>query len=400
MINLKKYKASLVAKFIKFMKKLVISIIVPPSRKVPPFYGYGGSQRGAYDLVEELKNMGHEIILFAPRDSETSADRLISPTRGTNDPPPITDERKRRELVNRYRNKIIEVLSEKPDIDIINLRWDDERILEFIKDLDAPLLYSLHNPASKFTPKMLEICKEYSIQMSVHCESHKKQYTRLGLRNIEVVYYGMDVDLYPYSQKALVKSKEKPKLDLLCRLKEDGADYLLSIGRIAPHKGQYTAIQVVRKTKEKLIIVGKPFFLDKRQTHYFNSKIRPNIDEEQIFYIENVNEEEKKELMKFAKGLLFPAGIEDPSWEEPFGRVLMESLSCGTPVIAYNKASSPEIIAPEVGHLVNDIEEMVEAVSRIEDINRGTCRKYAERRFKRSRMARDYLRLYERISRR
>ncbi|MEA3459098.1 MAG: glycosyltransferase, partial [Chloroflexota bacterium] len=130
------------------MKKLVIAIIAQPSRKVPPFYGYGGAQRGFYDLIEELKNLGHEIVLFAPRDSETSADRLISPIRGINDPPPITDKRKRKEMIDKHRNKIIEVLLEEPDIDIINLRWDDLEILDFVKDLDTPMLHSLHNSAS------------------------------------------------------------------------------------------------------------------------------------------------------------------------------------------------------------------------------------------------------------
>lgn len=214
------------------MKKLVIAIIAQPSRKAPPFYGYGGAQRGFYDLIEELKSLGHEVILFAPGNSETSADRLVSGIdRGVNDPPPITDKHKRKEMIDKHRNKIIEVLLEEPDIDIINLRWDDLEILDFVKDLDIPLLYSIHNSASRIKPAIMRMCRGFQIPTNALCESHKKQYARYGIENIEVVHYGMDVAAYPFSEKPLAESKEEPKLELLHKLKDEGSDYLLSLGR-------------------------------------------------------------------------------------------------------------------------------------------------------------------------
>jgi len=347
-------------------------------------------------LVEELKNLGHEIVLFAPRDSETSADRLIAAIKGTNDPPPITDKRKRREAVNRYRNKTMEMLLEEPDIDIINLRWDDLEILDFVKDLGIPMLYSLHNSASRIKPEIMRMCREFRIPMNALCESHKKQYARYGIENIEAVYYGMDVAAYPFSEKPLAESKEEPRLELLRKLKDEGSDYLLSLGRIGPHKGQATAIKVAKESGNKLIIAGEPYFGSTEQIAYFEEKIKPYVDGREVFYFGNATEEEKKELMRFAKAFLFPSGMETP-WEEPFGRTLMESLSCGTPPIAYNKASAPEIIAPGTGYLVDDFDSMVEAVLRVDGIDRRGCRKYAEKRFDRTRMAEDYVKLYRRV---
>lgn len=353
-------------------------------------------------MVEELKSLGHEVILFAPGDSETSADRLVSALdRGENDPPPITDKRKRKEMRDKHRNKIIEVLSEEPDIDIINLTWDDLEILDFVKDLDIPVLYSLHNPASKIKPEIIRMCKEFQIPMNALCESHKKQYARYGIENIEVVYYGMDVAAYPFSEKPLAESKEEPKLELLRKLKDEGSDYLLSLGRIAPNKGQFTAIKVAKESGNKLIIAGEPYFtgiehLDTEQIAYFEEKIKPYVDGREVFYFGNATEEEKNELMRSAKAFLFPSGMETP-WEEPFGRVLMESLSCGTPPIAYNKASAPEIIAPGTGYLVDNFDSMVEAVLKIDRIDRRICREYAEKKFNRARMAKDYVKLYRRV---
>lgn len=379
-------------------EKLIIAIIAQPSRKVPPFYGYGGAQRGFYDLIDELKSLGHEVILFAPGNSETSADRLVSTIdRGVNDPAPITDKRKRREMIDKHRNKIIEVLSEEPDIDIINLRWDDLEILDFVKDPDIPVLYSLHNSASKIKPEIMRMCRGFRIPMNALCESHKKQYARYGINNlIEVVYYGMDVAAYPFSEKPLAESKEEPKLELLRKLKDEGSDYLLSLGRIGPHKGQFTAIKVAKESGNKLIIAGEPYFGSTEQIAYFEEKIKPYVDGREVFYFGNATEEEKKELMRFAKAFLFPSGMET-AWEEPFGRTLMESLSCGTPPIAYNKASAPEIIAPAKGYLVDDFDSMVEAVSKIDGIDRRSCRKYAEKKFDRTRVAEDYVKLYRRV---
>jgi len=162
----------------------------------------------------------------------------------------------------------------------------------------------------------------------------------------------------------------------------------LFFGRIHPEKGTYESIQIAKQSGRKLIISG----LIQHQ-EYFDKKVKPFINDDDIVYVGNSGSKERDKLLGEAFALLHPI-----SFNEPFGLSVAESMMCGTPVIAFNLGSMPELIIDgETGFLVNTIEEAAEAVSYINTIDRKNCRKWAFSKFTREKMTEDYLQIYKKI---
>ncbi len=165
-------------------------------------------------------------------------------------------------------------------------------------------------------------------------------------------------------------------------------DYLLFFGRIHPEKGVYESIQIGKKSKRKLIISGLI-----QDQEYFDLKVKPFIDDNDIVYVGNSGPDERNKLLGGAFALLHPI-----SFEEPFGLSVVEAMFCGTPVIAFNRGAMPELILDgKTGFLVNTIEEALEAVNNIKMINRKYCREWAISKFSRQKMIEGYLEVYEKI---
>ena len=228
-------------------------------------------------------------------------------------------------------------------------------------------------------------------------EYQKRQYS--DLVNAEnVVYHGIDVEEYPV--------KYEP----------DKGSYLFTIGRITPDKGQDKAIEIAKKTGSKLIIAGcvqnKPadreFFaglknsidlsveVDKHPVDddYYARVIKPLLDcDKQIIYIGEISSEHKKHWYRHAQATLFPI-----QWGEPFGLVLVESMACGTPVVALNRGAVPEIVVDgKTGFVVDSVDAMIETVSRIDSIDPSDCRKHVQNHFSITSMAYKYSELYHQI---
>jgi glycosyltransferase involved in cell wall biosynthesis len=164
--------------------------------------------------------------------------------------------------------------------------------------------------------------------------------------------------------------------------------HLLFFGRIHADKGTFEAIRIAKKSKRKLIIAG--IIQDKA---YFEEKIKPYINDDDICYVGSAGPEKRNRLLGNAFALLHPI-----NFAEPFGLSVVESLACGTPVIANNRGSMSEIIKnSENGFLVSTIEEAVAAVKKITNIDRFFCRKDAEQRFTAQRMTKDYIKVYQMI---
>jgi glycosyltransferase involved in cell wall biosynthesis len=376
---------------------LRIAIVASASLPIPPFDGYGGTQRGIHDLIEVLRHRGHHVTLCGPGDSLTEADERITPLPralwSEGSPYPL-DERAR--LAERHVREVCAALRER-SFDLINVRYDHYGLIEELVRQDrAPIVYSLHNVASaKTAPIVADFAGRIAI--NAHCASHRAQYPRPDA--IDVVFYGMDVGAYPFSPAPLGASREEPTLPLLRRLKAERRDYLVSLGRVAREKGQRSAIEVARRAGLPLVLVGEPFARDPAGEVYFRDEVLPHVDGERVLFFGRANEVEKRELLRFARGLLFTTGLEHPAWKEPFGRVFMESLATGTPVIAHAHGSALDILAPEAGFLCRDVAEMVAAAGRLREIDRRACRRYAERRLDRGRMGRDYERLFREVVR-
>ena len=161
---------------------------------------------------------------------------------------------------------------------------------------------------------------------------------------------------------------------------------LIFLGRIEKIKGCHTAIAIAKETGNSLIIAGNISTLDEEKK-YFEEQIKPNIDGIQIKYVGQVNDAQKNEWLGKSKALLMPI-----EWNEPFGIVMIEAMACGTPVIAFNRGSVNEVVDENVtGKKVNNTIEMIDAVNKIDFLNRANCRKIAEERFDVKVIAQQYL---------
>ena len=374
---------------------LRICIVASASLPIPPFDGYGGTQRGIHDLIEVLRRRGHHVTLCGPGDSLTEVDERIAPiprSLWSHDSPYPLAERERLAAV--HVREVAKALAER-SFDLINVRYDHYGLLEELVRQDrAPIVYSLHNVANQ---KTIPIVRDFGsrVVVTAHCDSHRAQYEDAD--DIRVVFYGMDVKAYPFGAAPLAATHEVPTLPLLRRLQAEGRDYLVSLGRVAPEKGQRSAIEVARRAGVPLLVVGEPFAREPGGDAYFRDHVLPQVDGRTIFYYGSANEVEKRELLRFARGLLFTTGMERPEWREPFGRVFMEALATGTPLIAHAHGSALDVVVPEVGFLCGSVDEMALAARRVHLIDRRACRRYARLALSRERMARDYESLFREV---
>lgn len=342
-------------------KKLRIAQIAPIVERVPP-KKYGGTERVVYALTEELVKMGHDVTLFASGDSITSA-KLMSVH------PHALRESKIVEMFALYEYSQLS----------IGTAYDMQAEFDVIHDHCAPISLAAANLAT--TPVVMTLHGAFT-------PSNKRLYARLRKPNlvsiskaqaayddkanvVANVYNGLSLQHYPFVQKP--------------------QNYLLFIGRIAKEKGTHLAIDTAQKLKIPLIIAAK---LDNADTEYFKQYIQPRLyKNKNVRWIGEVEEKEKTQLLSNAICCLHPI-----TWPEPFGLTLIESMACGTPVVACNKGSIPEVIIDgKTGYVVEDIKGMIKAVQSIDSIDRSTCRRHALENFSATRMAKDYEHVYRRL---
>jgi glycosyltransferase involved in cell wall biosynthesis len=166
--------------------------------------------------------------------------------------------------------------------------------------------------------------------------------------------------------------------------------YLAFLGRIAPEKQADAAIRIAQSVGQPLKIAAK---VDRADRDYFDEKIKHLLDGPGIDFIGEIGDKDKSTFLSGAKALLLPI-----DWPEPFGLVMIEAMACGTPVIAFNRGSVPEIIEDGLtGFVVNNEAEAAEALARIPQLSRNAIRKRFEERFTARRMAIDYVEAYEEL---
>src|SRR5579885_2908049 len=184
------------------------------------------------------------------------------------------------------------------------------------------------------------------------------------------VYHGLPKDLYTF--------------------RAEPGKYLAFLGRISPEKRVDRAIRIAKRVGMEIKIAAKVDAVDRE---YFEDVIKPLLDDPLTDYIGEIGEGEKDEFLGNAYALLFPI-----DWPEPFGIVMIEAMACGTPVIAYRRGSVPEVMEEgHTGFIVEALEDAVEAARRVPELSRKRCREVFEKRFTATRMAQDYLRVYERL---
>jgi glycosyltransferase involved in cell wall biosynthesis len=338
---------------------LQIAITVDPELPVPPDE-YGGIERVVSLLVNELSQRGHEVTLFAHRNSTAGCAIVRYPGLSSNSP------------WDTIRNTgLITSTALRRRFDLIH-SFGRLGYLTPIMPLRIPKIMSYQRQISRRSVVCAAALSRGSLQFTA-CSDHMMR----GLESLarwHVVYNGVSSTLY------------SPEYSV-----PDDAP-LMFLGRIEHIKGAHIAIDVARRTGRRLIIAGNLPPGEQYQS-YFDRKIRPHVDGQIVTYVGPVNDTQKAALLSRSAALLMPI-----LWEEPFGIVMAEALACGTPVIGLRRGSVPEVVQDGVnGFSCHCEHEMVAAVHAIHRISRGDCRRTMEQRFSGSVMAEGYLRVYRAV---
>jgi glycosyltransferase involved in cell wall biosynthesis len=331
-----------------------IAILSSIAWRTPP-RKYGPWEQVASNIAEGMVELGIDVTLFATGDSITKG-KLASVCDH-----PYAEDRNINAKVAECLH--ISYLMERADeYDLIHNNFDFLP-LSYSRFIKTPMVTTIHGFSS---PEILPVYKKYN--RSAHYVSISNSDRSDELDYAATVYNGINVNEFSFNPTA--------------------KDYLLFWGRIHPDKGVYEAIQIAKKSQRKLIISGLI-----QDEQYFEQKVKPFVNNDDIVYVGNSGPDKRNLYLGGALALLHPI-----SFEEPFGLSVAESMLCGTPVIAFNRGSMPEIIVDKkTGFLVNTIEDAVDAVFKIKNINREDCREWAVSAFSREKMVDGYLEVYNTI---
>jgi glycosyltransferase involved in cell wall biosynthesis len=338
-----------------------IAQVAPLAESVPPKL-YGGTERAISWLTEELVTLGHEVTLFASGDSRTSATlvpvwpRALRLGRPKTDPAiPLA--------------ALLEAIAEHASkFDVIHCHIDWVH-LPLLSKLRVPFVTTTHNRLD--LPGLSDFLGHFPDAPFVSISDNQRA-SLPDAHWLGTVYHGLPTD-------SLRPSYER-------------GSYLAFLGRLTAEKGPEAAIRIAQAGGMPLRIAAK---IPRAEQGYFNETIKPMIENDGVELIGEVNEQTKQGFLANAAALLFPI-----DWPEPFGLVMIEAMACGTPVIAFPSGSVPEVIENDVtGFIVEGEAQAVEAVAKIGEIDRRGVRARFEQRFTAKRMAEDYVRHYESLSR-
>jgi len=348
-----------------------IAQIAPLWFSIPP-EKYGGTERIVHFLTEELVKRGHDVTLFASGDSKTKA-KLISVTK--------------RGLISRgipwkdwwWNNFNYSFAFERAkEFDIIHSHWTPMGMY-FQRFTKTPVLHTFHNLPNKSGHRW-QIFSYYKKSNAVFISKKQRKISPVRFKSEWVVYNGIDINQFKFN--------EKPK------------EHFIWIGRISPQKGPETAIEVAEKLGLNLILAGQ---LQPMHKDFFEKEIKPHLGRK-IKYIGELSQRELSPFYGSALAFLYPL-----EWQEPFGLCMVEAMACGTPVIAFNRGSVPEIVSNEkTGFVVPFFDKkkkkntggLIEAVGKIDQIKRRRCRNWVENNFTIKKMVDNYERIYYKLSRR
>lgn len=353
------------------MKKLKIAQVVSLQESVPP-RGKNGLEFMVYYLTEELVRRGHNVTLFATKDSKTSA-RLI----------PVVSYPASRKYIYGWNSTnyalagMVKAYEMKEEFDVIHTHIGNTAYY-FSGLADVPIVETIHSPTggNKRSRKIRSAVDVYWHDASRRCDSvhhvfvsdSQKNNSNLK-KNVSVVHNGIDLNKFSY--------------------KNDPKDYFVYLGYITEDKGAHIAAKVARKANIKLKLAGSCSGC----RDYFKEKVKPYLKKGKIEYVGAVNPQERNRLLGGAKAILVPL-----QWEEPFGLVMIEAMACGTPVIGFDRAAIPEIVKHgKTGFIVKDEKEMMRAIRKIDEIKRADCRILVEKSFTVQKMADEYEKVYEKV---
>ena len=339
-----------------------IAQIAPLTEAIPPKL-YGGTERVVHWLTEELVALGHDVTLYASADSRTSA-RLEAPW-----PRALRLDGSVRDPNALHMLMLERVRRRADEFDFLHFHLDYYPFSLFSRQ-PIPFVTTLHGRLD--LPEHQPVFTAFSsVPVVSISDAQRRPLPQAGW--VRTVYHGLPEQL-------LSPLPVKPQ-------------YFAFLGRIAPEKGVDRAISIARHCGVPLRIAAK---VDKVDREYFDEKIRPLLDNSNTEYIGEITDAEKSAFLSAAIALLDPI-----DWPEPFGLVMIEAMACGTPVIAFNRGSVPEVVDDGLtGFIVEDEKGAIGAFDRLSRLSRKGIRKQFERRFTARRMAQEYLAVYRRLAER
>jgi glycosyltransferase involved in cell wall biosynthesis len=330
---------------------------------IPP-KTHGGTEQIVFELCQHLTKRGHQVELFASEDSNVDCPLQSVLPVATSDNPQSTfyleKEFEARNTYNLYRQA--------GRFDLIHGHWPTlAPYFSPFSDTPTVITYAyiekeLHQYYRDRFPRCFPVCIS------------RAQARMLGDESVPVIYNGVEVGRIPFN--------DQPE------------DFFIAVGRMTPGKGIAEAIRIAKKAKVRLLIVGQVTPHLPWSEKYFSNEIQPHIDGDRIKHIKRLPHDQLMQTVGRAKGFLFPT-----QWEEPFGLAVTEAMAAGTPVLAYPRGSMPELIQHgETGYLLHTEDEMVDAIHRIERLDRQHCRGWVQENFSVERMVDGYERLYRQVT--
>jgi len=336
-----------------------IAQIAPPWITVPPA-GYGGTEWVVQQLCDGLTARGHDVVLYATGDSHTGAELCAL------FPRQMPEVMGQTAFDARHVSFAFADIEQQP-FDIVH---DHSGFLgiAFSRYLAPPMVHTVH---CAFDSTAFGFYEQFKREVAyVGISEYQQSMGPAGMTWAGLAYNAIAVEQWPFT----------PQKD----------DYLLAFGRVCEAKGFHHSIEAAKRAGRRLIMAG---VLQDQYRDYFEAKVEPLIDGEQIVYEGEVSDERKRELFAHAHAFLFPI-----TWAEPFGLVMIEAMACGTPVVAMRQGSVPEVVDDGVtGFVVDDFEDFVAAVGRVGEIDPAVCRRTVEERFTVQRMVADYEAIYRRV---
>ena len=327
-----------------------VAILGSIAWRTPP-RDYGPWERVAGLLAAGLHARGVDVTLYATLDSETPAKLDGVCAHGYAEDTSL-DGRVWEAL------HVAHALERSGDFDIVHnhLDWLPVALEQFAR---APLVTTIHGFSGPAIMPVYERASSAFVSISLADRAP-------GIRYVANVYHGVESAELPFDPV--------------------GGDSLVYFGRIHPDKGTADAIEIASRAERRLVICGIV-----QDEAYFRERVEPHIDGDRVTYLGSVGPLQRAEVLGGAAALLHPV-----FFAEPFGLSVVESMTCGTPVVAYERGSMPEIVdVGETGYLVANVDEAVEVVERAVGLDRAVCRQVAERRFSAARMVDDYMRVYD-----
>jgi glycosyltransferase involved in cell wall biosynthesis len=335
-----------------------IAQVAPLYESVPPRL-YGGTERIVHYLTEELVRRGHEVTLYASGDSVTRARlRAIYPEALRLNPPT-------QDPIVYHVMQLGVVLAEAAEYDVIHAHTDF-RALPLARFCPTPIISTNHNRLD--SPESINLSRAYpDAFLTSLSQSHRRPLPWANF--VGTIHNAVPVERFEFSHLS--------------------GQYLAFLGRLSPEKGPAEAIAVAKRAGIPLKIAAK---INDSEREYYESVLRPQMDHPHIEFLGELNQQEKVRFLADACALLFPV-----NWPEPFGLAMIESMACGTPVLAFPHGAVPEVMSDGVtGYMCRDEDEMAARCIDVVELDRLACRNHVETNFSIERMADGYEEAYRR----